>query len=636
MKKLLLLSVSLILAAMLGMGSGATAASAGEGLFTDSSTAGDLDVSNDPTIVRSRYVNIRFDLLNPEAPQAGAWLNKGDTLVLNLFDNVTFTAVLDKLVTYSPGSHAWVGHLEGRRYSNVSLATEDGVMSGNVVFPGGFYAIRYAGNGVHAIYKMDSSAFPPEAEPIPVEAAADESIKTGPIEKADSASQIDVMVVYDSAAKTGAGGTTAMNTLINLAITETNTSYSNSGITQRVRLVYKGEVTYSETGFNWDTALARLKGTSDGYMDSVHTLRNTYKADEVVMLVADSAWCGLAYLMTSVSSSFASSAFGLVRYTCATGYYSFGHEMGHNMAARHDRYVDNTNNSPYAYNHGYVHTGSTAYNRWRTVMAYDNKCDDLGYDCTRIQYWSNPDKTYHSAATGTVNDDNHRTLNNTAYTVANFRVNGGFESLFTSNSTGWTPVYGTWGLESSNYYKTAGVASKFSSTKYNSSSYTTLRYEARMKRTGCTWCTNYLIIRGTDTPIHATYKTWYRGYRFQYSNDGKYSVWKDNSGSYTTLKTYTSSSAIVQNGWNTLKVTASGSTLKFYINGTLVWTGSDSSFSSGKVGIGMYRDTSSTGNKLQVDWAKLSSVIFADARDMITELVPVEELFGLGNGSGLP
>jgi hypothetical protein len=268
-------------------------------------------------------------------------------------------------------------------------------------------------------------------------------------------------------------------------------------------------------------------------------------------------------------------------------------------------------------------------------MAYNNKCSSLGYSCTRIQYWSNPDKTYHSAATGTVNDDNHRTLNNTAYTVANFRVNGGFNSPFLINATNWIPVYGTWGLESSNYYKTLGVADKFSSTKYNAT-FTTLVYEARMKRTGCSFCTNYLIIRGTDTPLHATYKTWYRGYRFQYGNNGQFSVWKDNSGSYSTLKTYTFSSAIVQNGWNTLKVTANGSLLKFYINGTLVWSGTDTSFSSGKVGIGMYRDASSTGNKLQVDWATLSTVIFADAADAIGELAPVEELFGLGNGSGLP
>ena len=44
----------------------------------------------------------------------------------------------------------------------------------------------------------------------------------------------------------------------------------------------------------------RLTNTSDGYIDNVHTLRDTYKADEVVLLVANSDYCGLAWLMTTL------------------------------------------------------------------------------------------------------------------------------------------------------------------------------------------------------------------------------------------------------------------------------------------------------------------------------------------------
>jgi hypothetical protein len=39
----------------------------------------------------------------------------------------------------------------------------------------------------------------------------------------------------------------------------------------------------------------------------------------------------------------------------------------------------------------------------------------------RIPYWSNPYAYYNSQPVGTTSADNHRTLNNTAYTVANFR-----------------------------------------------------------------------------------------------------------------------------------------------------------------------------------------------------------------------
>ena len=48
----------------------------------------------------------------------------------------------------------------------------------------------------------------------------------------------------------------------------------------------------------------------------------------------------------------ASSAFAIVDYDCATGYYSFGHELGHLQGARHDPNNDPTS-TPFAYGHGY-------------------------------------------------------------------------------------------------------------------------------------------------------------------------------------------------------------------------------------------------------------------------------------------
>jgi hypothetical protein len=61
------------------------------------------------------------------------------------------------------------------------------------------------------------------------------------------------------------------------------------------------------------------------------------------------------------------------------------------------------------------------------VMAYNDGCQAAGVSCTRINYWSNPDTFYNGVATGvsstsTSAADNRLTLNNTAYTVANFRA----------------------------------------------------------------------------------------------------------------------------------------------------------------------------------------------------------------------
>jgi hypothetical protein len=184
----------------------------------------------------------------------------------------------------------------------------------------------------------------------------------------------------------------------------------------------------------------------------------------------------------------------------------------------------------------------------------------------------------------------------------------GFNSQFNGDATGWTAISGSWLIGASNY-STVGEQGFFASTSH-SGTYTTLTYEASMLRTGCTTCANALIIRGSPTPLDSL-KGWNKGYYFEYTNGGFISVWKLNNGTQTALLGWTASPAVNLGGSNTLKVTASGGTLKFYINGTLVWSGSDSSFGSGMVGIAMYRETGSTGDNLAVDWATLATTVVA-------------------------
>jgi hypothetical protein len=173
-------------------------------------------------------------------------------------------------------------------------------------------------------------------------------------------------------------------------------------------------------------------------MDVAHDLRNAYAADTVVLAVENSDWCGLAYeIMSPETTAFRDRAFCLVvRDWCLVDNLSFGHELGHLMGARHDWYVDDTANSPFSYNHGYVRASLG----WRTVMAYNTECSDTlasGW-CNRISYWSNPDILHPTdavsmgvpAGTSTscsggdaepdCDADNRLTLNNTRDTVANF------------------------------------------------------------------------------------------------------------------------------------------------------------------------------------------------------------------------
>jgi hypothetical protein len=97
------------------------------------------------------------------------------------------------------------------------------------------------------------------------------------------------------------------------------------------------------------------------------------------------------------------------------------------------------------------------------------------------------------------------------------------------------------------------------------------------------------------------------------------------------IKDFTSTAAIHQNDWNTLKVVANGSAMKFYINGTLVWSGNISTSASGQVGIGMY-NSGAVGEQLLVDWATLSPTFSSSLDDGMLDLQPVQGLPVLDNG----
>jgi len=77
------------------------------------------------------------------------------------------------------------------------------------------------------------------------------------------------------------------------------------------------------------------------------------------------------------------------------------------------------------------------------------------------------------------------------------------------------------------------------------------------------------------------------GYAFGL-DETSYYIFKTSNGTFTELKGWTSSSYINTSDYNTLKVTASGSSLTFYINGNYVHSLTDSSLSSGRIGLSGY------------------------------------------------
>ena len=387
------------------------------------------DTWTDPTIVRSRDVMINFRVGQTADQPQGVAVQDTAGLYLNLFDDVGLMSVNDYIEAPARGQTVWVGHIEDEPLSQVVLVIKDGLLVGNIFRQDAFYQIRYGANGLHRVREIDQTAFPPEAEPLQAALSKNRQQETLPDPiAADSGDTIDVLVVYTPQARSGAGGTANMEALIDLAIAETNTTYANSGINQRLRLVHSAEVSYSDSG-NTSTDLCRLTlvGTTSlpypcpyadySAMDTeVQPLRDTHGADEVVLLVENGGgYCGVAWVNSSASTAFAVVARG-----CAAGYYTFGHELGHNMGCQHDRRTagkapPTADDGQYYY--GYYYEPAS----WRTVMSYN--CPT---GCSRTPYWSNPDVTYGGIPMGVpdaaaYSADNRKRLNETAFAVANFR-----------------------------------------------------------------------------------------------------------------------------------------------------------------------------------------------------------------------
>jgi len=364
-------------------------------------------------------------------------------------------AVLDNARDTGDGGTVWLGHLkenpkslghdarEVRRdeRNSVALVRRGDGVTGNVRVDGKLYRIRPLADGTHAVVEVDESRMPPDhpagyrdsdLPQIDMHAASRAAVAAvGPAAVDPGATAtIRVQVVATNQAVTAYGGD--MRALVDLAIAESNQGYANSNVGIQLELANYRTVEYTSAGDGHFTDEERFANPNDGYMDDIHASRDANAADVSVLIIDDAGNCGLA---DSIGST-AATAFATVHYDCATGYYSFAHEIGHLLSARHDPAADPTN-TPYAYGHGYRYEPASG-SKWRTIMAYN--CSG---GCPRLNYWSNPDVTYNGIAMGTADrNHNQRVLVQTKAAVAAFRGAPGGNTApvanFSSSASGLT------------------------------------------------------------------------------------------------------------------------------------------------------------------------------------------------------
>jgi hypothetical protein len=363
--------------------------------------------TGNPMIVRSAFVSVNASAL-AAAPIAGA-----PPLATFSLDLLGRAEVFDvQRVEWTLGYRSLTGTARGGGEVHLSFAP-DGTTSGHVQLRDALFALAPTDQaGVHVVQQLDPSRLPPGMAACGTDhthvvvANAPAGLAAATNTDCDLTT-VDVLVCYTPAARQGAGGTTAMETVIVNAIAQANTGHASSGVPVQFRLVHMHETTYVETDTGTD--LNRFRGTTDGFMDEVHALRNTYGADLMHLLInQSSAFCGIANLMGSLSTGFASSAFAVTVRTCIPNH-TLTHECGHNMGSHHD--AANAGTAIYPYSYGY----RTPDNAYRTIMAYAPG--------TRVNRWSSPNVVYQGYTMGIAGSaDNTLSLTNTCTTVAAFRA----------------------------------------------------------------------------------------------------------------------------------------------------------------------------------------------------------------------
>ncbi|NSW51558.1 MAG: hypothetical protein HPY85_03520 [Anaerolineae bacterium] len=366
--------------------------------FFDSST----------TIERSRPISIDYGAI-AEIAQPDA---EGERrLILNVFPGRAMSVLFQAPVFHHPNAYTQVGIIDHEPLSEVILSVNGSSIAMNIRSEKGTFYIRNNGE-YHTVYQTDEelpAARIVEHEVLISTDAGETPLASGP--------QIDVMVIYSTAAKNAGGGSVNLLNLVYLAAAEVNQGFLNSNINAYISIVHTQEVSTEPTSY--PSGLYCITEMADGCLDTIHATRDQHYADIVLYIVDNNTYCGLSWMITNFTEYSPSHAFALVNWRCAASRYAMAREIGHILGAQTDRESAGYDQGAFPYAYGYQAPNGA----FRTIMA--SEC--ASGTCSRINYWSNPDIRINDIPLG-VNyllpnaADNRRAINTTAQWVSDFRI----------------------------------------------------------------------------------------------------------------------------------------------------------------------------------------------------------------------
>ncbi|MDL2244565.1 zinc-dependent metalloprotease [Parabacteroides sp. OttesenSCG-928-J18] len=369
--------------------------------------------------------------------------NKGDILLLDLFEDKQFRASVEQVTHGYNGITGITAKVEGMDFSYcyISASDEGTLIHVDLVEKNAYYiATTNAEGGYLRAYNKEElnkqrlacqSVLPPEQPEIisfepqqisnsPLQTTAGLTTRADELEEVT----INVMVVYTEKAMLYAKTQeeASIENMITLAMQKANQASINSGIGIIFNLVHSYQTDYVEVNNSAD--LNHLTSPTDGKMDEVHPLRRQYGADLVMFVPEVDFTGGVGWLMTSTIGNPAY-GFALSRVQQLSWTTTMVHEMAHNMGCGHHK-DQSKQPGPGLYDYSSGWKGIINGQNQCTIMTYGNAYYWDGITSyEEIPYFSSPDIDYQESGVyigDAQTADNARTLRQNKHATATYKT----------------------------------------------------------------------------------------------------------------------------------------------------------------------------------------------------------------------